>query len=143
MNFSKALELLKQGKKVRKRCWANSQKLYLDLENHEFWVATGTITGTIGIRYDDMLADDWEEYKEPLLTEEEKEYLRMIIKFNLFKVKTVEITRPDLSFDERHFLLLKGYNDDEVDSANFIKPNYFKNLENTKPYTLKELGLNE
>ena len=61
MNFEEALKLLKAGKKVKKCSWANSQKLYLYLENNEFWLATGEIAGTIGIHYDDMLADDYEE----------------------------------------------------------------------------------
>lgn len=144
MNFSKALELLKQGKKVRRKVWKKSTKifirneqLFVDNDEEECNYANTSVYYILS----DILADDWEEYKEPLLTKEEKEYLKMIIKFNLFKVKTVEITRPDPCWDDRHFILLRGYNDDEDDSANFIKPNYFKNLKNTKPYTLKELGL--
>ena len=144
MNFEKALELLKQGKKVRKCSWGKYYYIVFDEDSllrqkkhgsdyyNKYYILNKNDIDTV-----------WEEYKEPLVTEEEKEYLKMIIKFNLFKVKTVEITRPDPCWDDRHFILLRGYNDDEDDSANFIKPNYFKNLENTKSYTLEELGLEE
>ena len=141
MNFEKALELLKQGKKVRKRCWANSEKLYVYLENNEFWLATGKIAGTIGIHYDDMLADDWEEYKEPLLTEEEKEYLRMIIKFTPGNIKIVILGRH---FVGCNYIYLHYSNDDMINSySHCVSKGLFKNLEGYKSYTLEELGLDE
>ena len=141
MTFEKALELLKQGKKVRKRCWANSEKLYVYLENNEFWLATGKIAGTIGIHYDDMLADDWEEYKEPLLTEEEKEYLRMIIKFTPGNIKIVILGRH---FVGCNYIYLHYSNDDMINSySHCVSKGLFKNLEGYKSYTLEELGLDE
>ena len=138
MNFSKALELLKQGKKVRKRCWANSEKLYVYLENNEFWLATGKIAGTIGIHYDDMLADDWEEYKSPL-SDEEKEYLKMIIKFYPEKIEKVSI------YHSPHYTLIYlEYGDKASYKESYLTgPNHFENMEVGKHYTLKELGLNE
>ena len=144
MNFEEALKLLKAGKKIRRKDWKeNHDKRCFIFGDELCCESEGGVIGYVGLSIKNMLATDWEEYKEPLLTEEEKEYLKMIIKFNLFKVKTVEITRPDHCWDGRHFILLRGYNDDEDASANFIKTNYFKNLENTKPYTLKELELDE
>ena len=138
MNFEEALKLLKAGKKVRKCSWTNSQKLYLYLENNEFWLATGEIAGTIGIHYDDMLADDWEEYKSPL-SDEEKEYLKMIIKFYPEKIEKISIYRSP-----HYTLIYLEYGDKASYKESYLTgSNHFENMEVGKHYTLKELGLDE
>jgi hypothetical protein len=51
MDFSKALILIKQGKKVRRPAW--NQGSYLDLKQLEEFVEEHII-------YDDLMATDWE-----------------------------------------------------------------------------------
>ncbi len=149
MNFNEALELLKQGKKVRRSCWANCHQKYLYLENNEFWLTTNEIAGLIGIHYDNIVANDWEEYKEPLLTEEEKEYLKMVIKFHPRKIESAIVClRKDynlvyLQYEvENEYVGRKGDRPKDYDCY-ITKKDYFNNLKDNKEYTLKELGLEE
>ncbi len=138
MNFSEALELMKQGKKVRRSRWVNSEKLYLYLEDNEFWLATGEFAGTIGIHYDDMLDNDWEEYRWPL-SAEEKEYLKMIIKFYPEEIEKVSIYRSP-----HYTLIYLEYGDKASYKESYLTgPNHFENMEVGKHYTLEELGLED
>ncbi len=137
MKFEEALELLKQGKKLRRSCWTNSYKKYLYLENNEFWLTTNEIAGIIGIHYDNIVANDWEEYEEPLLTEEEKEYLQMNIEFH-----PEEITSVNVRFHNHFNVVYLQYEPNGFDYC-MVNKNYFKNLEEKKEYTLEELGLEE
>ena len=142
MNFSKALELLKQGKKVRRKEWGKSTKifirneqLFVDNDEEECNYANTSVYYILS----DILADDWEEYKEPLLTKEEKEYLKAIMKINLFEVYEVSVSRSDA---DGNYIKIYG-EDNEHDTTTYVKSKYFKNLESDKKYTLEELGLYE
>ena len=97
MKFSKALELLKQGKKVRRKEWGKSTKIFI--RNEQLFVGNDEeecsyANTSVYYILSDILADDWEEYKEPLLTKEEKEYLKAIMKINLFEV--YEVTNDEI-----------------------------------------------
>ena len=75
MTFEEALKAIKEGKKVRNKGWSSSVylKKYFDrVVNQDGKTMNLTITS--------MLSDDWEEYKEPILDEEEKKYLSAVIK---------------------------------------------------------------
>ena len=74
------------------------------------------------------------EEKKELLTEEEKEFLRMIYKFRLDGIKIIE---KQIDEDGER-LKIKG-NLDFI--ANYIPTKEFKGLDFEKEYTLKELGL--
>lgn len=91
---------------------------------------------------DDILAEDWEEYKEPLLTEEEKEYLRMIIKFSPEEVNFVSLERLSVYRDYDFNMIWLTHTDGDRNSY-YVGKDYFQKLENNKIYTLKELGLYE
>ncbi len=78
--------------------------------------------------------------KEELLTEEEKEFLKQILKFVDIKIRSISIKRIT-NKKEIHFNINKdgsglGY-------WYYIKNNFFNGLETNKVYTLKELGLEE
>lgn len=84
MNFGKAIELIKQGKKLRRKGW-NGKRQYVEIaknisyENVEGMIINAehynignkaiAFVGTSGVQMGwlasqaDMLADDWEEYK--------------------------------------------------------------------------------
>ena len=92
MNFSKALELLKQGKKARRKEWGKSTKIFI--RNEQLFVGNDEeecnyVNTSAYCILSDILADDWEEYKEPLLTKEEKEYLKALLK--VYRNKQIEI----------------------------------------------------
>ena len=82
-----------------------------------------------------------EENKE-LLIEEEKEFLKQVLRFIDIKILSINIYKQEISNKkEIHF------NQNEDGSGlgywYYIKNSYFNGLEINKVYTLKELGLEE
>ena len=77
-----------------------------------------------------------EEEKE-LLTKEEREFLRQILKFGNYGNETIKHIIKDGCYIELYYEVW-AYNNIYID-----KNLYFKNLEENKEYTLKELGLEE
>ena len=149
MNFSEALELLKQGKKVERiNCYGYVAIYYL--EDGTLYKQDDYCTQKVGMMPVESLLDDgWEEYKEPLLTKEEKEYLKMIIKFHPNKIGSVAVCyRIDYKLVclqykvENECVGCKGDHSLDYDCYTAGK-DYFKNLEEGKGYALKELGLDE
>ena len=138
MTFEKALELLKQGKKVRKCSWGKYYYIVFDEDSllrqkqhgcdyyNKYYILNKNDIDAV-----------WEEYKEPLLTEEEKEYLKLIIKFHPEKITSISVY-----FRKDYNLVYFKYKDDSNDCVVTAK-DYFKNLEDEKDYILEELGLEE
>ena len=140
MTFEEALKLLKAGKKIRRKGWKEDHDKRCFIFGDELCCESeGGVIGYVGLSIKNMLATDWEEYKKPLLTEEEKKYLKTIMKFNLFEVYEVSVSRSDADGN-----YIKMYGEDaEYDTTTYVKSKYFKNLENDTKYTLEELGLDE
>lgn len=80
------------------------------------------------------------EEKKELLTEEEKEYLKLVLKLEINKTIAIKKTRN--SAGNMHLNLLYG-NGIADGYYRAIKDDYFKNLEKNVIYTLKELGLKD
>lgn len=141
MKFKEALKLLKEGKKVRKCSW-DDKDCYIACDENDF------LFRIYGRKYcaeyyflnqSDFMSD-WEEYKEPLLTDEEKEFLKMVVKMTPYKIGSIELrTNSSTNHD---FLVIFGTNGLLIQSK-FYVGSYFSNLEIDKVYTLKELGLND
>ena len=142
MTFEEALQALKEGKKVGNKGWSSSVylKKYFDrVVNQDGKTMNLTITS--------MLSDDWEEYKEPILDEEEKKYLSAVIK--PFRDRVIYIKKIDLHLGckkdcEYIFGRLGGNEYDVVDTFSlpyFPKGSMYKGMETNKKYTLEELGL--
>ena len=142
MNFNEALELLKQGKKVRRiNCYGYVSIYYL--EGGTLYKQDDYCTLKIGIMpVKSLLDDDWEEYKEPLLTEEEKEYLKMIIKFSPAEVDLVSLERLSGYKDYDYNIVWLAYRDGDR-HAHYVGEDYFKSLKGNNEYTLEELGLKD
>ena len=83
---------------------------------------------------------DWfyEEHKEPILTEEEKEYLNVVIK--PFKDRINYIYKKEWDY-EKEAICINYDGDDEVALPDFKKGVMYKGMKLDKEYTLKELGL--
>lgn len=79
------------------------------------------------------------EYKEPILTEEEKEYLSSVIKPFRKKVEYIAIW-GDWN-GSKQFVHIELYDDDYMNFPNFEKNTMYKGMEPRKHYSLEELGL--
>lgn len=61
MNFSQALELLKQGKRITRPCYS----FFLEFSDDEIWICGGDFDGKpFHSMSSDILADDWVEVVE-------------------------------------------------------------------------------
>ena len=81
------------------------------------------------------------EYKEPVLTEEEKEYLSSVVK--PFRKKVKHIVKINLlSSPEEQFIRIVIGNLDFINFPNFNKnTGMYKGMEADKLYSLEELGI--
>ncbi len=82
---------------------------------------------------------DWlcEEYKEPILTEEEREYLKAVLK--PFHEKVVYIFKSEGKTKE--CIVYSIYQERKYDLPLFEKGTMYKGMEESKGYTLEELGI--
>ena len=141
MTIVEAVKALTEGKKIRRIDWSKGD--YVTLKDNKV-VTIGDQPG--GLYIDDFSADCWEEYKEPVLDEEEKEYLSAVIK--PFRDRVIYIKKIDVylgcnKYDE-YILGELGNKDDVVDTfalPYFPKGSMYKGMETNKKYTLEELGL--
>lgn len=133
MTFLEALEEAKKGKKVRRHAWL--PEIYLVIENGKIKMCNAQFNN---LYKDDYTSISWEIYEEKILTNEEKEYIRNTIKFCWCPVE--EITLLD---KKRSVVLRFSSSCGDVDLSFYFKKDYFKNMEPNRPYTLKELGLDD
>lgn len=135
MNYFEAMRELEEGKKVRNVNWIDG--LYLFKEENK--ICFSETTKVKCLNDVDLNFGPWEIYKEPILTDEEKEYLRNTIKFCFCPVETIKL----LNKVDNVILKFASHNDNTIDFSFYFKKDYFKNMEPNRPYTLKELGLDE
>lgn len=139
MKFEEVLPELREGKKVRIKDWFKGEYIYFN-KNKVILNQDDTRVDTIS--YFEIIYKDWEIYKEPLLTEDEKEFIKSVLSFiNNKKIELIKIEYDGLICSYRlcfenarnivkcHFC----FNDREL----------FKNLKLNYYYTLEELGLDD
>ena len=138
----KLFEALDRYYKVRHNNWKNERYLTRNKwgnvvnERGEDWLINFNIV-------DD---NDWEEYKEPVLDEKEKEYLSAVIKpfrDQVIYIKKIDIYLGCNKYDE-YILGELGNKDDVIDTfalPYFPKGSMYKGMKAGKRYTLEELGL--
>lgn len=143
MNFFEAMKELEKGNKVRKADWKDA--IYLYKENNEIRFSSTSIANFLNIR--DLNYGTWELYKEPILTEEEKEYLSNVIKpfknrvYYIIKYKNLCVLN-----EEYIQICVRSYNnelDEDINLPLFVKGSMYKNMEEERRYSLRALGLNE
>ena len=90
------------------------------------------------VRLIDLISWACEEHKEPILTEEEKEYLNAVIKSLKGRIKY--ISKEEWGYNREAIRIVC---DDVVRVAlhDFKKDTIYKGMKLGKEYTLKELGL--
>lgn len=86
-----------------------------------------------------------EEYKEPILTEEEKAIINDILKtyelFNHFNREKCVITKQFLGDEEEIYYLEIAWGDEKTATPSFWATNMFVGMDICKTYTLEELDL--
>ena len=141
MTIVEAIKALTEGKKIRRNSWEKGD--YVTLKDNKV-VTIGDQPS--GLNIEDFSADWWEEYKEPILDEEEKKYLSAVIK--PFRDRVIYIKKIDMYLgcnEYYEYILGELDNKDDVIYAftlpYFPKGNMYKGMETNKKYTLEELGL--
>ena len=141
MTIVEAVKALTEGKKIRRKDWEKGH--YITLIDNQVVSQSGWSSG---LYIGDFSADWWEEYKEPVLDEKEKEYLSTVIK--PFRDRVIYIKKIDMylgcnKYDE--YILGELCNKDDVIDTfalpYFPKGIMYKGMETNKKYTLDELGL--
>lgn len=144
------IEALKKYGKARRACWKSSPVL------EDSYVMADTCgdlideTGMYAIFNLTFLDDDWEEYREPILNDMEKEYLNAVIKPFRDRVRSIRKTEDD--GDHQYIrVTVARYDQKETGKGNcvyedinlpsFKKDMKYINMETNKNYTLEELGL--
>ena len=140
MTIVEAVKALAEGKKIRRNDWSKGD--YVTLKDNKV-VTIGDQPS--GLNIEDFSADWWEEYKEPILDEEEKKYLSAVIepfRDRVCYIQKVETTNSDNQFI---FIRVKRYDEEDgnedIDLPYFRENTMYKNMKGDKKYSLKELGL--
>lgn len=149
MNLITALKALDEGDKIRRKTWTaieyvqldKDRKIVDDLGQEVFFLCTS----------DDIGTDCWEVIEKPPLTDQEREYLKTVVKpfrDRVHYICKIKITNSDNQFI---FIRVKRYDCEEnepkstkyedIDLPYFKKNTMYKNMEVDKKYTLEELGL--
>lgn len=143
MNFFEAMKELEKGNKVRKADWKDA--IYLYKENNEIRFSNTSIANFLYIR--DLNYETWELYKEPILTEEEKEYLSNVIKPFKNRVCYIIKYKNLCALNEEYIqICVRSYNnelDEDINLPLFVKGSMYKNMQEERRYSLRALGLNE
>ena len=139
MTIVEAVKALAEGKKIRRNDWEKDD--YITLIDNQVVSQSGWSSG---LCIEDFSADWWEEYKEPILDEEEKKYLSAVIKpfkDRVCYIQKVKTTNLDNQFI---FIRVKRYDcedNEDIDLPYFKANTMYKNMKENKKYTLEELGL--
>ena len=142
MTIVEAVKALAKGKKIRRNDWSKGD--YVTLKDNKVVSQSGLPSG---VCIEDFSADWWEEYKEPVLDEEEKKYLSVVIKPFKDKVKYIEKVDMYFSCNENYEYILSELDDKDKSVINtftlpyFPKGSMYKGMKAGKRYTLEELGL--
>lgn len=143
MNLIEALKALEEGKKITNINWSDKEFVELDRANHCFIEENGNefvFKIDRPVTYDDI----WKIYREePILNDEEKEYLSAVIKPFKNEVKYIKKSIGNLSgtFD-LYYITIVLRTDEFINLPFFSKDSsMYKGMEENKIYTLKELGL--
>lgn len=84
---------------------------------------------------------NWEvvEEKKELLTDEEREYLKIVLKFLRLEIKSIR--KNYNSYNETQIVFSTNEDSSGLNYWHHLKEKYFQNLKLNKNYTLKELRI--
>lgn len=143
MNFFDAMKELEKGNKVRNTKWKDA--IYLYEENEDICFSEASVVKYLDIT--DLNYGTWELYKEPILTQEEKEYLSNVIKPFKNRVRYI-IKYTNLSGLNEEYIQIcvktyAGELNEDINLPLFVEGSMYKNMKKVHRYSLKELGLDE
>lgn len=139
MTFLEALKEAKKGKKVRNNCWINDT--FLTIKNGK--IKMNNVSDEY-LSTNDRSSDKLEVIKETILNDKEKDYIRTAVKF--FNNMVIGIRLEELCHDFkvlRFDIYYKEMDFKDFKYSPYIKGKMFKNLEQNRTYTLKELGIDD
>lgn len=141
MTIVEAVKALTEGKKIRRNDWEKGH--YITLIDNQVVSQNGWSSG---LCIDDFSADWWEEYKMPVLDEEEKKYLSAVIKpFRDMVEHISKIDTYNVGYGDGEEIFIELCDKDGVRDFFllpwFAKGTMYKGMETDKRYTLEELGL--
>lgn len=140
MNFEEMIKALKQGKRVKNKDWDDGIFMYLG-EHGMFVNQDGESCELEGIQ------EEWEEYKVPFLTYEDKTILNEMVKlYNKFDRKIIGIRRENEGDEKGDYLVIttrNGFKEECTLSPHFKQRTKFQALTYGADYTLKGLELEE
>lgn len=142
MNLVKALNLLNEGKKIRRKDWESNKYIYLNKD--KYIVNQSGCKVLVTIDFDDIKNEHWEEYNEDILNEEEKPYLESILK--PYKDRIDFVVKQGIGDYERIIICVSVKNKsfkNYIAFPYFNKGTMYKGMEIDKKYTVNELGLYE
>ena len=140
MKFEEILEPLKNGKKVRRKCWAKD--CFIEFDENKVLSYVGTIyTVSYVLSLEDLTATNWEMYHKFILDIGEREYLTNIIR--PFKQKVLWVCKQKSGSRPSHCFLVIGLKNaiSDIWLPPFKANSMYKNMKLDKHYTLEELGL--
>ena len=141
MKFEEILEPLRNGGRVRRKNWKNGVYAKIGKDNvlclnggdlpECYWI----------IKSVELIKTDWEIYHEPILDEEEREYLLNIIR--PFKQKVLWVRKQKSGSSPSYGFLVIGLKNaiSDICLPPFKANSMYKNMKLDKNYTLEELGL--
>ena len=145
MNLITALKALDEGDKIRRKTWTAIEYIQLDkdrkLVDHLGQEMSFLCTS------DDVGTDCWEVIEKPPLTDQEREYLKAVVK--PFRDRVNYIRKGNDDEDNAQYILItvKKYGKGNEGITEYIDFPYFEegtmyvNMKVNKNYTLEELGL--
>lgn len=140
MNILEALELMKQGKKIRRKNWKkgdymtfSGKKLVLKSKDKSEW--TDVVIGL-----SEVYEDKWEELKEPILDEAEKRYLSAVIRPFRNRVLYIRKRVASSFYGKKTYISIR-VGDELVELPYFDMKEMYCGMKVDKTYTLEELGL--
>lgn len=144
MNLIEALNMLNKGKKIRRKAWAQCMYIWLDKDNQLMDNLGQNAYFLFGS--DEIKTDNWEEYKEPVLDDEEKKYLSAVIK--PFRDRVAYIKKDDaynVGYGDGENIRIELCDKDDVRDYFslpwFAKGTMYKGMKERKKYSLEELDL--
>lgn len=149
MNLITALKALDEGEKIRRKTWTVIK--YIQLDKDRKLVDNLGQEMSFLCTSDDVGTDCWEVIEKPPLTDQEREYLKAVIKPFRDRVCFIQKLKTTNSDNQFIFIRVKRYDceEDEPESTKYedidlpyFKANtMYKNMKGNKKYSLKELGL--
>ena len=139
MTFLEALKEAKKGKKVRNNCWINDT--FLTIKNGK--IKMNNVSDEY-LSTNDRSSDKWEVIKETILNDKEKDYIRTAVKFFNNMVIGIRLEELCHNFKVLRFdIYYKEMDFKDFKYSPYIRGEMFKNLEQNRTYTLKELGIDD